>query len=32
MQALEDSVAAFLCCFLHKPSSVCEWFRGNEVD
>jgi hypothetical protein len=32
MQALEDSVAAFLCCFLHKSSSVCEWFRGNEVD
>jgi hypothetical protein len=32
MQALEDSVAAFLCCFLHKPSSVCGWFRENEVD
>jgi len=32
MQALEYSVAAFLCCFLHKLSSVCEWFRENEID
>jgi len=32
MQALEDSAAAFLRCFRHKPSSVYKWLRVNEVD